>query len=37
MEHLRHQRKTRRWIVAYGRDLRPSHGERACVLAHRDE
>ena len=36
VEHPRHQCKTRRRIVAHGRDLRPSQGERACV-AHREE
>jgi hypothetical protein len=33
-EHPRHQRDTRRRIVAHGRDLRL--GERACVPAHRE-
>jgi hypothetical protein len=29
--------ETRRRIVAHGSDLRRSRGERACVVAHRDE
>ena len=36
VEHPRHQRKTRRRIVAHSRNLRPSQGERACVVAHRE-
>jgi predicted enzyme related to lactoylglutathione lyase len=37
VEHLRHQRKTGRRIVAHGRDLGLSPNERACVLAHPQE
>jgi hypothetical protein len=35
-DHPRHQRKTRRRIVAHGRNLRPGQGQRACVAAHRE-
>jgi hypothetical protein len=37
VEHLCHQGKTRGRIVAHGRDLRCGQGERACVVAHREE
>jgi hypothetical protein len=36
VEHPRHQCQTRRRIVAHGRDLRPSQGERARVVPHRE-
>ena len=34
-EHPRHQRETRRRIVAHGRDLGRGRGERDCVVTHR--
>jgi len=37
VEQARHQGKTRRRIVARGRDLLLSRRDRACVVAHRRE
>ena len=35
-EHPRHQRMTRRRIVAHGRDRRPGRDDHACVPADRE-